>query len=137
MLCVLLVLGFAAVGVAQSASDLKSKREQLLADIKANTRRLNTTPRDQAATLEQLTLFQQQIRNREQLIATLEQEIGHTDASITRTTEVVASLQADVSRLGAEYTLLIRAAYRARLQNSWVKFLLSSRSFNEAFRRWQ
>jgi len=122
---------------AQSASDLKSKREQLLAEIKANTRRLTNTRRDQAATLEQLALLQQQIRNREQLIVTLQQEIGQTDANILRTTEVVGALSEDVTRLGNEYSHLMRAAYRARLQNSWLKFLLSSRSFNEAFRRWQ
>jgi septal ring factor EnvC (AmiA/AmiB activator) len=50
---------------------------------------------------------------------------------------VAAALEGDIERLHLEYSQLLRAAYRARLQNSWLTFLLSSRSFNEAFRRWQ
>lgn len=122
---------------AQSSADLKAKREQLLEDIQANNRRLNTTRRNKAATVEQLAIIQSQIRNREELITTLQSEINLTDASIERSTEVVFALGEDIGRLKTEFTQLIRAAYRARLQNSWLTFLLSSRSFNEAFRRWQ
>ena len=122
---------------AQSSADLKAKREQLLEDIQENNRRLGTTRRNKAATIEQLAIIQAQIRNRQELIATLQSEINLTDASIRRSTEVVAALGEDIGRLKIEFTQLIRAAYRARLQNSWLTFLLSSRSFNEAFRRWQ
>jgi len=122
---------------AQSSADLKVKREQLLEDIQANNRRLSTTRRNKAATVEQLAIIQSQIRNREELITTLQAEINLTDASIGRSTEVVFALGEDIGRLKIEFTQLIRAAYRARLQNSWLTFLLSSRSFNEAFRRWQ
>ena len=50
---------------------------------------------------------------------------------------MVGALSEDIDRLKSEYTDLVRAAYRARLQHSWLTFILSSRSFNEAFRRWQ
>ena len=122
---------------AQSSADLKAKREQLLEDIQENNRRLGTTRRNKAATIEQLAIIQAQIRNRQELIETLQSEINLTNASISRSTEVVAALGEDIDRLKVEFTQLIRAAYRARLQNSWLTFLLSSRSFNEAFRRWQ
>lgn len=121
----------------QSTADLRAKREQLMGEIKENTTRLTSTRRNKAATIEQLALIQDQIGKRQQLIGTLEQEIAHTDASINRSTEVVEALQYDIERLHQEYSDLLRAAYRARLQNSWLTFLLSSRSFNEAFRRWQ
>jgi septal ring factor EnvC (AmiA/AmiB activator) len=122
---------------AQSAADLKAKREQLLAEIKENTGRLTNTRRNKAATIEQLAIIQEQIGKRQMLITTLQQEISFTDASIARSTDVAAALEGDIERLHLEYSQLLRAAYRARLQNSWLTFLLSSRSFNEAFRRWQ
>ncbi|MEM1217186.1 MAG: peptidoglycan DD-metalloendopeptidase family protein, partial [Bacteroidota bacterium] len=90
-----------------------------------------------ARALEQLTLLQEQISKREELMYTLREEIDQTDRAIARSNEVITSLGEDIEQLETEYAQLIRAAYRARLQNSWLTFLLSSRSFNEAFRRWQ
>ncbi len=107
------------------------------AEIKENTRRLGDTRRNKEAALVQVALLQKQIRNREELISTLQQEIAQTESSIGRTNEVVQALSEDIERLKGEYADLVRAAYRARLQNSWLTFLLSSKSFNEAFRRWQ
>lgn len=136
----LLVLILCSTGGAlsgQSADALKDKRAALMAEINANNRRLGDTRRNKAATVEQLALLQQQVRKREELILTLQQEITYTDASIVRTNEVVFALNEDVGRLKEEYSHLVRAAYRSRLQNTWLSFLLSSRSFNEAFRRWQ
>ena len=122
---------------SQSAAELKERRQELLEEIRQNNRRLTTTRQDKEATLGQLTLLQRQISNREELITTLQSEITFTDASIERTHEVIDALSEDVTRLQSEYADLLRAAYRAHLRNSWVTFLLSSRSFNEAFRRWQ
>ena len=122
---------------SQSADDLRQKREALQAEIKENPRRLGDTRRNKEAALVQVALLQKQIRNREELILTLQQEIDQTEGSIQRTTEVVGALSEDIDRLKSEYTDLVRAAYRARLQHSWLTFILSSRSFNEAFRRWQ
>lgn len=121
----------------QSASELRQKREALQAEIKESTRRLGDTRRNKEAALVQVALLQKQIRNREELILTLQQEVQQTESSITRTNEVVLALSDDITRLKNEYSELVRAAYRARLQHSWLTFLLSSRSFNEAFRRWQ
>ena len=122
---------------SQSADDLRQKREALQAEIKENPRRLGDTRRNKEAALVQVALLQKQIRNREELILTLQQEIDQTEGSIQRTNEVVGALSEDIDRLKSEYTDLVRAAYRARLQHSWLTFILSSRSFNEAFRRWQ
>ena len=122
---------------AQSADDLRQKREALQAEIKENTRRLGDTRRNKEAALVQVALLQKQIRNREELILTLQQEINQTESSIGRTTEVVTALSEDIERLKGEYADMVRAAYRARLQHSWLTFILSSSSFNEAFRRWQ
>ncbi|MEL6656599.1 MAG: peptidoglycan DD-metalloendopeptidase family protein [Bacteroidota bacterium] len=123
--------------LGQSAADLRQKREALQAEIKENTRRLGDTRRNKEAALVQVALLQKQIRNREELIATLQQEIEQTESSIGRTNEVVLALSEDIERLKGEYADLVRAAYRARLQHSWLTFILSSKSFNEAFRRWQ
>lgn len=137
LLLLLIVCSTTGALSGQSADALKNKRAELMAEINANNRRLGDTRRNKAATVEQLALLQQQISKREELISTLQQEISYTDASIIRTNEVVLALNEDVDRLKEEYSHLVRAAYRSRLQHTWLSFLLSSRNFNEAFRRWQ
>lgn len=136
VLVFLLIAGAPSLS-GQSSAELKAKRQQLLEEIKANTQQLNSTRRDKAAAVQQLAILQNQIRAREELITTLQQEIAQTDASINRATEVVEALSDDVDRLKTEFSQLLQAAYRARLQHSWLSFLLSSENFNEAFRRWQ
>lgn len=136
-LVLLLALCASLSATGQSADELKERREALLEEIQANNRRLTDTRKNKAATLEQITLLQSQIRNREELVATLQSEIAFTENSINRTVEVIDALTFDVQRLEKEYVELLRAAYRAHLQNSWLSFILSSDSFNEAFRRWQ
>ncbi|MEL7428068.1 MAG: hypothetical protein AAFN81_34125, partial [Bacteroidota bacterium] len=81
--------------LGQSAADLRQKREALQAEIKENTRRLGDTRRNKEAALVQVALLQKQIRNREELIATLQQEIEQTECSIGRTNEVVLALSED------------------------------------------
>lgn len=120
-----------------SAEDLRQRRQQLMREIQANNERLATTQRDKEAALGRVTLLRNQIRNREELIANLQAEVDFLENGIHRTSEVIDALAEDVDRLQREYAELIRAAYRTRLQRSWLTFLLSSSSFNDAFRRWQ
>lgn len=133
--CLLCLLPQELLG--QSSAELKARREQLLEDIKNNTSRLNDTRRNKAAAIEQIALIQKQISNREELISTLQAEITHMESSIERSNEVVLALKEDAQSLEKEYSQLLRVAYRSKLRNSWLSFLLSSRSFNEAFRRWR
>ncbi|MEZ4985574.1 MAG: peptidoglycan DD-metalloendopeptidase family protein [Saprospiraceae bacterium] len=136
-LLILLLVGVSTSAQSQTSDELKDKRARLLTEIKTNTRRLGETRKNKEEALVQLAILQDQIQKREELIATVQQEIANTNANIDRTAEVVTQLGEDVARLQTEYSHLLRAAWRARLQNSWLTFLLSSNSFNQAFKRWQ
>jgi murein hydrolase activator len=136
-LVLFLALSFACQLGAQSAGDLKEKRKKLLREIDRNTQKLTVTRREQETTLEQLSLLQAQMRKRGQLIQTLQTEIDQTESGIERTSIVVEALSHDIGALKTEYAHTLRSAYRARLTRSWLSFLFSARSINDAFRRWQ
>jgi septal ring factor EnvC (AmiA/AmiB activator) len=133
----LLLLTAASPLLGQKRQDLESKRQQLLREIQQTETQLKETSKNKAATLDQYLALQNQIRKRQQLIATLRREIDHSNAGIQRSREVLAALSVDAERLRTEYAQIIRTAYRHKIGNSFVIFLFSAESFNNAFRRWQ
>jgi septal ring factor EnvC (AmiA/AmiB activator) len=125
------------MAAGQSRSDLESRRQQLLKEIKATESEIAETKRNKEATLDRYLALKSQIQKRQALINTLRQEIDYANASIERTEEVLGALERDIERLKEEYAHTIRIAYRHKLSNSMLLFLFSADSFNEAFRRWQ
>lgn len=121
----------------QNREELERKRERLLQEIKATETALNNTQKDKEATLEQYIALRAQIRNRQELVKTLEEELKQVDASIRRSEVVLAALQGDIERLKKEYVHTMRVAYRHKLSQSMLVFLFSAESFNDAFSRWQ
>lgn len=136
---VLALLGLALISslCAQNRQDLESIRQKLLTEIRETETLLKETKKNKAATLDQYLALQNQIRKRQQLINTLHEEVDYANASIKRANEVVAALSNDVTRLKEEYANIIRTAYRHKINNSFLLFLFSADSFNDAFRRWQ
>ena len=134
---VLLSLAFTAPLPAQNRQELENKRQQLLMEIRETEAMLKETKKTKAATLDQYLALQNQIRKRQQLINTLHEEVDYANASIHRANEVLAALSNDVARLKEEYANIIRTAYRHKINNSFLLFLFSADSFNDAFRRWQ
>jgi murein hydrolase activator len=123
--------------LGQKRQELESKRQQLLREIQQTEVQLKETSKNKAATLDQYLALQNQIRRRQQLIATLRREIDYANSGIQRSREVLAALSVDAERLRTEYAQIIRTAYRHKISNSFVIFLFSAESFNNAFRRWQ
>ncbi len=134
-----LILLFTNVYIAdaQQNSILEQQRKKLLKEIELTTKLLKKTQISKEAALDRYITLQKQIKKRERLISNLKKEILATNKSITRSQNVITSLQEDIERLQNEYAQLARNAYRHQLSNSSALFIFSSRSFNEAFRRWQ
>ena len=97
---------------------------------------MKTIRKNQKTTVNQYYTLQKQIGKRQELINTLEAEIAMTDSSVNRAREVVFALAEDVEVLKSEYGDLAREAYRMKLKNNSLLFVLSADSFNDAFRRW-
>lgn len=133
----LFLLIFATALPAQtSRKALEARRHELISQISETNQLLKTIRQNRKTTVNQYITLQDQIAKRQELINTLEQEIEITDLSVSRAREVVFALEADVEILKKEYAEMARKAYRLKLTNNSLLFVLSADSFNEGFRRW-
>lgn len=123
--------------VAQSAAELKTKRQRLLYELKSTTQQLESTKAKRSEAMSRLNLLERQIEQRRELITTLNQEIVLTDERVATNEDVVNSLSLDLDRMRTEYAQTLRSAYRAELTQGWMAFVFSAASFNDAFRRVQ
>lgn len=98
---------------------------------------LKKTTKNRVATLDRFLTLRSQIKKREELIQTLQQEIDYTINNIDRTTNVIDALQQDINQLEKEYGQMARNAYRQKLNHNNLLFIFSASSINQAFRRWQ
>ncbi len=122
---------------AQKRSDLEKKRSQISADIKETGKDLSVARAKREAASVRLQEAQRKLESRQRLMLGLRHETASTDTIVGRTTEVIASLKDDVIRLKKEYSQMLIKAYRVRLNNNPVLFILSSDNFTKAFKRWQ
>ena len=122
---------------AQVRKELEERRQRLIDEIKITTNLLDKTTESKAAALSRYVTLQKQIQKREQLLETLRQEISFTNQSVDRATEVIEALTIDIENLKADYSSLMREAYRQKKNSSNFTFLFSSKSLNQVFKRWQ
>lgn len=137
LLLLLLLLAGTACFAQQSRKDLEDKRKKLLKEIEQTSTLLKQTKEDREATFSRYVTLQKQISKRQQLIETLQAEKQFLQQSMERSIGVVEALNEDVGKLKEEYTNMARHAYRQHLKKSDLLFLISSKSFNDAFQRWQ
>lgn len=121
----------------QPAHDLERRRKRLLKSIRNTSKLLKETRRDREATYDRYLTLQEQIRKRQELIETLQQEVNYSTENIDRTAEVMESLQNDIQRLQDEYAIMARNAFRLKSTKTELVFLFSADSFNQFVRRWQ
>ena len=137
LILLLVVAGAIPQAGAQSRKELEDKRLKLIEDINRTNKKLQETQKIKAATLDRYLAIKAQVTKRQQLIATMRQEIAHADSAIIRNGEVMESLNDDIQRLRSEYARTLRAAYRHKLQHTWVAFIFSADNINQVFRRRQ
>ena len=133
----LVVLMTPAFLMAQNRKELEEKRKELVKEIELTTNMLHETQKNKAVMMDRYFALQSQIQKRQQLIATLQQELDYSNNSIVRANEVINALNEDLERLQAEYAAMMRTAYRMKVNNSSLLFLFSADNLNDFFKRWQ
>lgn len=122
---------------AQSRKELEDKRLKLIQEINQTNQKLQETQKNKAATLDRYIALRSQVKKRQQLVATMQEEIADADTAIIRSESVMEALNDDIRRLRNEYAQMLRTAWRIRLQQSHLAFILSAKSLNQALQRRQ
>lgn len=118
-------------------SDLVNRRKKLIREIKEVKSLLADTKKEKTATLDEYKTLKTQIEKREELIATIKEEMAMIDSNVVHSQDTIELLRKDLERYKGDYGNMMRHAYRHRNANKRLLFVLSATNFNNAMRRWQ
>jgi septal ring factor EnvC (AmiA/AmiB activator) len=118
-------------------SKLKKRKEQNAKDIAYTNTLLKNTLKNKNVSLGQLNLLNQRIKARQALIQSIENEISYMGSQINKINGDVKGLEEDLKKLKQQYAKVIQYAYKQRNSHEKLMFLLSSKDFNQAYKRYK
>jgi murein hydrolase activator len=120
---------------AQSLSGLQQKKQDAIKEIELTSRLLSQVQQQEKASLGRLQLINNNISQRNLLIAGLDAEVKLYREFIGNNQLVIELITEDLKKMKAEYARLIRLTYISNHTGNPLLFLLSSENFNQAYRR--
>jgi cell division protein FtsB len=103
-------LAFSTLSAQESAASLRAKRQRLQQELKKTNQQLKATRARRGAAVGQANLLRQQIEQRTELLATLQEEVARNAARMRRDSNVIIALNDDLDRMAEEYGAALRAA---------------------------
>jgi murein hydrolase activator len=131
--CCTLLLQF--VTVAQDKNELERKRKQTLQEIDVLNRQYNDIKKNQKQSIGQLTLIQNKIRLRNDVINTINKQVRAINGDINTSYLEMRRLKKDLDTLKMTYAHNVVYAYKNRSSYDFLNFLFSATNFNDAIRR--
>lgn len=120
---------------AQTISDLQKRKDKTKQEIEYINRLLNETGESSKVTINKLSMINQQITLRNNLIFNYNSQLQLLQHSIDNNILAIEMMNGDIANLRAQYADMIKQAYRNKGNYSQLVFLLSSESFNQAYKR--
>ena len=133
VLLFLLMINIAAW--SQSTEALEKKINSIQKDIKLAEKLLKETSKNKETTINQVSLLQTQIKQRESLIRTYKNQVNALNRDIQKNKNEIAALKKDLTLFQKEYANLLLIAYRNKGKTNNLMFIFSSEDFNQAIRR--
>ena len=134
-------LFFLTVGLTssfgQTRKELESRRLKLNKEIKKVNNLLFKTKKEKSNALDDLKDINQKITVRERLIETIELEISELSKEVNANEEKLAAYNDELSELKKDYGDMVFKSYKSKSQQSKTMFILSSKSFYQAYKRIQ
>ena len=119
----------------QSLDELRKKKQKTNDDIKYTTKLLEEAKKNQTKTLNKYNILNKQIELRTTLITGINSEVTVISGFIDQNAWLVTSLNNDLEELKKEYAQMIVFAQKNQTNYSKLLFVLSSNSFNQAYKR--
>ena len=140
IILVLLLLAFVTPSFAQKTKgktkgQLEKEIQSLQKEISTANQLLKKTTKDKEMTLNEVSILDKKIKQREQLIKAYKEQIAVLDEEIDKGQDNIRSLNSDLSHLRKEYAKMITFAYKNRSHYDKLEFLFAAEDFNQAFSR--
>ena len=126
---------FAQKTKGKSKQQLQSEIASLQQEISTANQLLKKTTEDKEMTLNEVSILDKKIRQREKLIKAYNEQIAVLDEEINAGQNNIKVLNTDLSKLRKEYAKMISFAYRNRSNYDRLGFVFASKDFNQAFSR--
>lgn len=139
LIVVLSLLIFISSDVFSQAkiTTLKKRKEQNEKDIAYTNSLLNKTVKNKNVSLSQLKLLNQKISTRESLIRSIEGELNYLNNQIGKIKQDATNLEQELVKLKESYAKVIVYAYKQKNSHEKLMFLLASKDFNQAYKRYK
>lgn len=139
MVALLLVGLLPSYATAQQKSKevqkLEARRKQIQAEIARVDKALQQTASSAKEQLQQLALLDGQIKDRQELITTLEAEVHETDQQLFALEQELNRLQSQFDKRQEAYVQSLRALQRGSNVKDQLLFILSAKDFAQGMRR--
>lgn len=132
----IVMMAGAQTAYAQNTKKQENRKAQLQKEIAIIDKQLKDNEKKSRSALSDLTLKQQKVKMRRELVRESEREIGNLNAGIAERQQSIDKLQARVDTLSLYYARLVRSAYKSRDARSWYMYILASENIGQAFRRY-
>jgi len=127
--------GYCQKTKGKSKQQLQSEITSLQQEISTANQLLKKTTKDKEMTLNEVSILDKKIKQREQLIKAYNQQIAVLDEEIKAGQTHIKILNSDLKSLRKEYAKMITFAYRNRSHYNRLGFVFASKDFNQAFSR--
>jgi len=135
LMCLLALSTSTAYAQKQTKKDLENKKKQLQKEIENTNQLLAETKKNKKLSLNQLVILNKKISAREELIATINNEIYILNKNIEENNKSIHKLQTDLDKLKAEYAKMIYYAYKNQDAYSRLMFVFAAKDFQQAYMR--
>ena len=140
IILVLLLLALVSPAFGQktkgkSKGQLEKEIKSLQQEISTANKLLKKTSKDKEMTLNEVSILDQKIKQRESLIKAYKEQIAVLDQEINKGQSNIKSLNSDLGKLRKEYAKMVTFAYKNRSHYDRLAFIFASEDFNQAFSR--
>jgi septal ring factor EnvC (AmiA/AmiB activator) len=119
----------------QSKKELESKKKNLQKEINEYNEMLLETKKNKKLSLGKLVMLNKMISAREELISSINSEIGILDKQIAENNNSISSLTKDLTRLKGEYAKMVYFAWKNRDSYTRMMYIFASQDFSQAYMR--
>ncbi|MBT8296565.1 MAG: peptidase M23, partial [Gramella sp.] len=133
----LFFLGLNLSNAQTNREELEKRRIELRNEITRINELRISNQKKQRSVLGQVEDLNQQIKSTEDLIKLTNQQANLLNREINTNTNKIGKLRKELEKLKEDYARMIEKSYKSKSQQSRVMFLLSSKSFLQAYKRLQ
>ena len=137
LLLLLWALLCAGEGYAQKKTkeSLQKQINALQKEIETANKLLKETSKNKEVTLNQVTLLDKKIQNRQELINAYNEQIKILDQNIKKGESNISKMNGELKVLRSELSKMVQFAYRNRSHYDRLEFFFAAEDFNQATRR--